>query len=163
AARAAGGGVLLLVRTSNPGAADVEERELAAGGAVWERLAELVSELGEPGESGLSDVGAVLGAPAPERLPRPPGLMPGAPLLLPRAPDASSRRPALFALPRRGRGAGSGGSLACVACIAGDRRSPGLGPARGAEGDDHHGHAERRDRQVARGPELPPRAPSQDR
>ena len=42
AAREVGGGVLVLVRTSNPGAADVQERELAAGGSVWERLAALV-------------------------------------------------------------------------------------------------------------------------
>ena len=33
AARAAGAGVLVLVRTSNPGAADVEDLELAGGGA----------------------------------------------------------------------------------------------------------------------------------
>ena len=32
AARAAGGGVLVLVRTSNPGAADIEDLQLADGG-----------------------------------------------------------------------------------------------------------------------------------
>ncbi len=40
-ARAAGAGVLLLVRTSNPGAADVQDLELAVGrarcGSVWRR------------------------------------------------------------------------------------------------------------------------------
>ena len=55
AARERGAGVLVLVRTSNPGAADVEDLELAAGGAVWERLAALVDELGEAGgASGLA-------------------------------------------------------------------------------------------------------------
>lgn len=85
AARAAGAGVLVLVRTSNPGAADVEDLELAAGGTVWERLARLVAELGDDGvgESGLSDVGAVVGATEPHHLRRARELMPHAVLLLP--------------------------------------------------------------------------------
>ena len=37
--RAWRGGVLLLVRTSNPGARDVEDLALAGGERVWERLA----------------------------------------------------------------------------------------------------------------------------
>jgi orotidine-5'-phosphate decarboxylase len=85
AARREGAGVFLLVRTSNPGAADVEDLALAAGGAVWERLAALVAELGEAGigEAGLSDVGAVMGATAPAHLRRARELMPGAVFLLP--------------------------------------------------------------------------------
>ncbi len=85
AARAGGGGVLALVRTSNPGAADVEDLALAAGGTVAERLARLVDELGTAGlgSSGLADVGAVVGATAPEHLERLRALMPRAPLLLP--------------------------------------------------------------------------------
>jgi orotidine-5'-phosphate decarboxylase len=93
-ARAAGAGVLALVRTSNPGAADVEDLELAEteavrmgieAGSVWERLAELVDELGRSGvgESGLSDVGAVVGATAPGHLARARELMPHAVFLLP--------------------------------------------------------------------------------
>ena len=42
-----GAGVFVLVRTSNPGAADFQELELAGGGPVWERLAALVDGLGE--------------------------------------------------------------------------------------------------------------------
>ena len=63
AARAHAGGVFVLVRTSNPGAADVQELELAGGGTVSDRLAGLVAELGRQGigRSGLSDVGAVTG------------------------------------------------------------------------------------------------------
>ncbi|MEA2128064.1 MAG: orotidine-5-phosphate decarboxylase, partial [Solirubrobacteraceae bacterium] len=83
-ARAAGAGVFVLVRTSNPGAADVEDLELAAGGPLWERLAAIVAALGEPGpESGLADVGAVVGATQPEHVARMRELMPQAPFLLP--------------------------------------------------------------------------------
>jgi orotidine-5'-phosphate decarboxylase len=83
-ARAAGAGVFVLVRTSNPGAADVEDLELAAGGPLWERLAAIVAALGEPGPaSGLADVGAVVGATQPQHLARMRELMPVAPFLLP--------------------------------------------------------------------------------
>lgn len=85
AARERGSGVLALVRTSNPGAADIQERELAGGGSVSEALAALVDALGAPGigEAGLSDVGAVTGATAPERLEALRRIMPHAVLLLP--------------------------------------------------------------------------------
>jgi orotidine-5'-phosphate decarboxylase len=82
-ARAAGAGAFLLVRTSNPGAADVLDLELASGEPLWERLAHLVADLGETGSSGLADVGAVTGATAPEHLERMRALMPEAPFLLP--------------------------------------------------------------------------------
>lgn len=85
AARASGAGLFVLVRTSNPGAADVEERELAAGGDISEVLAGIVSELGRAGvrEHGLADIGAVVGATAPQRLARLRELMPSAVFLLP--------------------------------------------------------------------------------
>jgi orotidine-5'-phosphate decarboxylase len=69
-AREHGGGLFVLVRTSNPGAADVQDLELAEGGTVSDKLAEIVAGLGESGigASGLSDVGAVVGATVPERL-----------------------------------------------------------------------------------------------
>jgi orotidine-5'-phosphate decarboxylase len=83
-ARAGGAGVFILVRTSNPGAADLFDAELADGGTLWERIAVLVDEAGEPGpESGLSEVGAVTGATAPQHLERMRQLMPHAPFLLP--------------------------------------------------------------------------------
>jgi orotidine-5'-phosphate decarboxylase len=83
-ARAVDAGVFVLVRTSNPGAADVEDLELAGGGTVWERLAQIVARLGEAGaQSGLADVGAVVGATAPEHVARMRELMPHAPLLMP--------------------------------------------------------------------------------
>jgi orotidine-5'-phosphate decarboxylase len=80
-ARRAGAGVFLLVRTSNPGAADVEDLPVE-GAPLWERLARLVHELGGAGV-GLADVGAVAGATAPEHLARMRELMPRAPFLLP--------------------------------------------------------------------------------
>lgn len=84
AARATGAGLFVLVRTSNPGAADLQDLELAGGGRVWERAARLVDELGEAGPaSGLSEVGAVVGATAPEHVARARGLMPHAVFLLP--------------------------------------------------------------------------------
>jgi orotidine-5'-phosphate decarboxylase len=83
-ARAAAAGVFVLVRTSNPGAADVEDLELADGGPLWERLAAIVAALGERGPaSGLADVGAVVGATRPEHIARMRELMPRAPFLLP--------------------------------------------------------------------------------
>ena len=85
AARSAGAGILVLVRTSNPGAADVEDLTLAGGEPVWERLAAIVTELGRDGvgASGLSDVGAVVGATEPGHLARARELMGSAPFLLP--------------------------------------------------------------------------------
>ena len=83
AGRAASALPFVLVRTSNPGAADLMDLELATGGRLWERLATLASDLGTPGESGLNDVGAVTGATEPAHLERMRELMPRTPFLLP--------------------------------------------------------------------------------
>jgi orotidine-5'-phosphate decarboxylase len=85
AARGRGSGVFALVRTSNPGASDVEDLVMADGRPLWERLARMVAETGADGvgESGLSDVGAVMGATAPALLVRARELMPHAVFLLP--------------------------------------------------------------------------------
>ena len=84
-ARAHSRGLFVLVRTSNPGAADVQERALTGGGSVSDALAALVDEIGRAGtsHSGLSDIGAVVGATAPERLHALREQMPNAPFLLP--------------------------------------------------------------------------------
>jgi orotidine-5'-phosphate decarboxylase len=85
-ARATGAGVFVLVRTSNPGAADVLDLPLATGEPLWERLATMVAGMAEPGgepSGGLSDVGAVTGATVPEHLARMRELMPRTPFLLP--------------------------------------------------------------------------------
>jgi orotidine-5'-phosphate decarboxylase len=84
-ARAVDAGVFVLVRTSNPGAGDVQEQVLARGGTVTEALAAIVRELGADGvgSSGLADVGAVVGATAPDRLAALRELMPKTIFLLP--------------------------------------------------------------------------------
>ena len=82
-ARANNAGAFILVRTSNPGAADILDLELATGERLWERLARLTDELGDTGPSGLKDVGAVTGATEPQHLARLRELMPQTPFLLP--------------------------------------------------------------------------------
>jgi len=84
-ARTVGGGLLLLTRTSNPGADDLQGLALADGRTVSEAIAGLVDAQGREriGRSGLSDVGAVAGATAPEHLERLRELMPAAVMLLP--------------------------------------------------------------------------------
>jgi orotidine-5'-phosphate decarboxylase len=82
AAVAAGAGCFLLVRTSNPGAAELQDQ---GEPPLHERLARLAGELGESraGSSGLSMVGAVTGATQPRLLARLRELMPRAVFLLP--------------------------------------------------------------------------------
>lgn len=83
AAGAAAAGVFVLVRTSNPGAAEIQDvpPELP----LRNRLARLVDQLGAErvGSCGLSDVGAVTGATHPELLAGLRALMPRAVFLLP--------------------------------------------------------------------------------
>jgi orotidine-5'-phosphate decarboxylase len=84
-ARRGGGGLMTLVRTSNPGAGDLQDLPLADGRSVSDAIAGLVHGLGETGvgSAGLADVGAVVGATAPEHLKRLRRAMPHAPMLLP--------------------------------------------------------------------------------
>jgi orotidine-5'-phosphate decarboxylase len=82
AARERGSGCFVLVRTSNPGAAEIQD---VGDPPLHERLARLVDELGRErlGDCGLSAVGAVTGATRPEHLVRLRELMPHAVFLLP--------------------------------------------------------------------------------
>jgi orotidine-5'-phosphate decarboxylase len=83
AARAAGAGTFVLVRTSNPGAAEVQEK--GDGAPLYLRLAGFVDELGREGigDCGLSDVGAVVAATRPELIETLREQMPRAVFLLP--------------------------------------------------------------------------------
>ncbi len=96
AAQDAGAGVFALVRTSNPGASDVQDL-LAPEQPLHERLAGLVDGLGERllGESGLSGMGAVVGATAPEHIARLRELMPRSIFLIPGV-GAQGGRPELL-------------------------------------------------------------------
>jgi orotidine-5'-phosphate decarboxylase len=134
AARAARAGVLVLVRTSNPGAADVLDLELAGGGAVWERLAGLVHDLGHAGvgEAGLSDLGAVLGATAPRHLARARELMPNAIFLLPGVGAQGGRVEDLAPAFGPGR---AGGLIAASRSIAGAHLVAGGEPAAAARAE----------------------------
>lgn len=76
-------GAFVLVRTSNPGAADILDARLENGERLWEHLARLVDDLGQAGPAGLKDIGAVTGATEPEHLARLRELMPRTPFLLP--------------------------------------------------------------------------------
>jgi orotidine-5'-phosphate decarboxylase len=82
AAAASGAGMFVLVRTSNPGAAELQDE---GDPPLYERLAAIVAELGSErrGDCGLSLVGAVTGATRPEHLVRLRELMPHAIFLLP--------------------------------------------------------------------------------
>jgi orotidine-5'-phosphate decarboxylase len=172
AARAAGAGVLLLVRTSNQGAADVQDLELAAGGrsaadrssagtsnqgaadvqdlelaaggrsaadrssagTVWERLAGFVRELGAErvGASGLSDVGAVVGATEPRHLARARELMPHAVLLLPGVGAQGGQVQELAAAFSPGR---AGGLITASRSIVGAHLATGANPAEAARAE----------------------------
>jgi orotidine-5'-phosphate decarboxylase len=80
----AGAGVFALVRTSNPGATDLLDLD-ASGSPLYERIAELLAPRtdGLLGESGLSGVGAVVGATAPRHLERIRALLPRSIFLVP--------------------------------------------------------------------------------
>jgi orotidine-5'-phosphate decarboxylase len=78
-------GVLAIVKTSNPGSVDLQDRPMEDGRPLWQHVAELVAGWGaaELGDRGLSRVGAVVGATFPEEVAEARRLLPHAPLLLP--------------------------------------------------------------------------------
>src|SRR5581483_9225397 len=126
AARASGAGLFILVRTSNPGAADIQERALADGRSVSDRLADLVDEIGSDGvgRHGLSDVGAVVGATAPGRLGALRERMPHAVFLLPGVGAQGGRvedlAPAFAAGPASGLVSASRGIVTAHERLGGD-------------------------------------------
>jgi len=65
-----GKGLFVLVRTSNPSAAEIQDFTDANGRAVYEKLAEVVSrianEKGRIGDSGYNNIGMVVGGTAPD-------------------------------------------------------------------------------------------------
>ncbi len=84
--RSYGSGIFILVRTSNPGAAELQDLQVDGYGSVSQRIGGLVAGWGEGlhGDGGYSSVGAVIGATSAgaisgfrELLPRVIFLMPG--------------------------------------------------------------------------------------
>lgn len=73
-ARRHGKGVFVLVKTSNPSSGELQDLSLAGGGAVFEKLADLVNDW---------DCEAVVGGTYPEQAARARALMPRATILVP--------------------------------------------------------------------------------
>lgn len=80
-----GKGVFILLKTSNPGSAELQDLRLESGELWHERLAGLIDGWGETlvGDSGYSSVGAVVGATHPQALANLRRLLPRAIFLVP--------------------------------------------------------------------------------
>ncbi len=95
-----GKGLFVLVRTSNPGAGELQELRVATDGTprVFERVAAIVTRLGERrrGALGYADIGAVTGLTHPQDAPALRAALPWAPLLVPGL-GAQGGRPRDFA------------------------------------------------------------------
>lgn len=80
-----GRGLFVVVRASNPSAAELQDLRLEDGRLVHEAVADLVVDWGEElvGDSGYSSVGAVVGATAREHLAALRARMPSQPFLVP--------------------------------------------------------------------------------
>jgi orotidine-5'-phosphate decarboxylase len=78
-------GVFVLVKTSNPSSVDLQDLPLAEGRPLWQHVAGLVDRWGADrvGSSGLSSVGAVVGATFPREVAEARRLLPRSVLLLP--------------------------------------------------------------------------------
>lgn len=78
-------GVFVVVKTSNPGSVDLQDLPLADGRPLWQHVADLVDRWGADrlGASGLSSVGAVVGATFPQEVAEARRLLPRSVLLLP--------------------------------------------------------------------------------
>jgi orotidine-5'-phosphate decarboxylase len=131
-ARTAGAGVFVLVRTSNPGAADVEDLALAGGEPLWSAVAGVVARLGRDGAEGIADVGAVVGATAPEHVARMRELMPSTPFLLPGIGAQGGRVEDLAPAFAPGR---AGGLVTASRSIVGAHERDGTDPAQAARAE----------------------------
>jgi len=85
ACRRHGAGVFFVVKTSNPGGAEVQDLTLSDGRPVWQHVARLVADWSVDviGDRGLSSVGAVIGATHPRAVGEARRLLPQSLLLLP--------------------------------------------------------------------------------
>ncbi|HET7568580.1 MAG TPA: orotidine-5'-phosphate decarboxylase [Gaiellaceae bacterium] len=108
ACRRDGAGLFCLVKTSNPGSGDVQDARLSDGRPVWQHVARLVGDWGDElvGDSGLSAVGAVVGATYPREVAEARQLLPRAVFLLPGVGAQGGRPADLAAAFEPGRAAG---------------------------------------------------------
>jgi orotidine-5'-phosphate decarboxylase len=83
--RDAGKGVFVLVKTSNPSSAEIQDVALDSGEPVYARVADLVDEWGREtvGERGYRSIGAVVGGTHPEQGARLRRRLSGVPFLIP--------------------------------------------------------------------------------
>ena len=119
----------MLVRTSNPGAAEMQDEP--PGNPLHERLATMVHELGLEaiGATGLSSVGAVTGATRPDLLARLRELMPRAIFLL---PGVGAQGGTVDDLGAAFRPHPAGGLIASSRSIVGAHKEKGGDPAQAA-------------------------------
>ena len=128
--------MFVLVRTSNPGAADVEDLEL--GRRARRRLGDARARSSPASApplgplSGLSDVGAVVGATVPEHVARMRELMPHAPFLLPGIGAQGGRVEELAPAFAPGR---AGGLVSASRSIAGAHETAGGAPPAAARAE----------------------------
>jgi orotidine-5'-phosphate decarboxylase len=129
AAASARAGVFVLVRTSNPGAAEIQDEPTED--PLHERLATIVDELGrhQVGAAGLSDIGAVTGATRPDLLEKLRDLMPNAIFLLPGVGAQGGSAKDVGAAFRKHP---AGGLIASSRSIVGAHKSRGGDPATAA-------------------------------
>jgi orotidine-5'-phosphate decarboxylase len=80
-----GRGIFVLVKTSNPSSAEIQDLTTIGGRPLWEMVAGKVRDWGGAsiGKAGFSSVGAVIGATYPEHARRARELMPNAVILVP--------------------------------------------------------------------------------
>ena len=126
-----GRGLFVLVKTSNPSSGEFQD-PVSDGIAIWERVARRVEGWGSDfvGPSGLSPVGAVVGATYPQHAARARELMPHATLLV---PGYGAQGAGAADAVRGARADGSGVVVnASRSLMYAYLKQPGCGPAEGA-------------------------------
>lgn len=80
-----GKGIFILIKTSNPGSADIQNLKLESGITVAEHIAKEIYKIGEKfiGKNGASSIGVVIGATYPKEAIKFRELMPNIPFLIP--------------------------------------------------------------------------------
>lgn len=102
-----GKGIYILVKTSNPGSVDFQDKVFEGGKKLFEVVAEKVDSWGKDfiGKSGYSSVGAVVGATWPEEAMQLRKIMPNTPFLIPGyGAQGGTAKDALASMDKQNRG-----------------------------------------------------------